>query len=77
MAFGGLLVGERCAGQTPERLEIALGGGRDDVVGKRGAGRFLVPAGGLEPVTERLLVEGRLVAAGLVLLERPEATSPE
>src|SRR5262245_23429177 len=39
--------------------------------GRRGT--VLVPAGGLQPVAHELLVERRWIAAGAVLVGRPEA----
>src|SRR5829696_2342062 len=65
------------AGEPAVRIEIALARRAYDGIGQRGRRRLAVPAPraplGVEPVAQRLLVEARLRAAGLVDIRRPEA----
>src|SRR5205809_853541 len=60
-------------GQSFEGLDIARARACDDVIGKLGPGRGLVPAERLAVVAHELLVERGLRPAGLVVGRRPEA----
>src|SRR5690606_19067073 len=80
---GVALVGSRqphlCSGarEAVVRLEVALTGSLDDIVGKRRRRGIAVavPARcrGRQPVADELLVEARLRVAGLPFVRRPEA----
>ena len=64
---------ERLAGDPLVGVDVQLARPCDHVVGERGRGRRLVPAGAGRPVAHVLLVEARLAVAGLVAVGRPEA----
>src|SRR5437868_1968005 len=65
--------GEFLAGQAFITLYVFIAGLGDDFV-RQGRGRaVLVPAGGVEPVADELLVERWLGPAGLVLVRGPVA----
>src|SRR5947209_18866092 len=64
---------ERWAGQGLIRMDILGPGLRHHVVGQARGRARLVPARGVEPVADILLVERGLGAAGLISVLRPVA----
>ena len=66
-----LFPGECLAGQSFVRLDIFGSRLCHDILGQSWRRARLVPAGGLEPVADELLVERRLRTAGPIRIDRP------
>src|SRR3989338_2851323 len=59
-------------GQTSQGFAVFVGGFLRDVGGHCWGGWLFVPAGGLQPVTYKLLVEAWRVCAFCIAVRRPE-----